>query len=729
MRPHRPPRLRRPRRPRVVALAAVVAVVAAACSSGSTPPTAPTTGTSGARSSTEASPTHGAVTVLPASLVKFGSYRVVPLGDPDRPAYSGPAIPTSLKGVLTADAFAGYLKQPAVSQSLLRNGFVVVPAESNQLHYDYQGGSYQGWPLYVTTDAAYHIWHLTFDSILRHVEQDKLSPALRSLLQQSVTAAHAQTVKLAGTPLADDAARAEQLYQVAAAELGVPVTLGPLARQEKALIDAHGAAQTSPLLGTKIDYSLYAPRGHYTLSPTLKRYFVAMSVLGQGAFCLPGSRDCDDAFPQRPARVGLLATRVLLGSEQRKALWQSVYEPTAFLVGLSDDYTPAELDAAARSATPSWPADPGVITDQATVTKIVDQLRRTRSVRIDAEKASVRIMGTRFTVDSFIMDQLIYPNVQENPAGKKRELPSALDVAAALGSPTARKVLTAEGATGYKGYSEQLDTLGAKVIERPPADWGGTVYDAWLYALEPVFLPHGAAFPSVMRSDAWAAKNLQSGLGSYAELKHDTILYTKQGVAEGGGDEPKIPPRNWVEPEPVAFQRLAAAADLLRSGLVQRKLLTGAQVKLAEDASDMFAFFARMASDELADKPIVKADDDRLKFIGEDFEQFWFRTSDPASDYEFKGDDDAAVVADIASGPSQVLQVGIGRFNRILVLVPVDGGTFAVAGGAVFSYYEFAGGAGERLTDSTWRERLDAGKAPERPSWQKAFVAGTAPQQ
>ena len=30
---------------------------------------------------------------------------------------------------------------------------------------------------------------------------------------------------------------------------------------------------------------------------------------------------------------------------------------------------------------------------------------------------------------------------------------------------------------------------------------------------------------------------MQSGFGSYAELKHDTILYSKQAVAEGGDAE------------------------------------------------------------------------------------------------------------------------------------------------------------------------------------------------
>jgi hypothetical protein len=726
MTPHHDRRDRRIRRLRIVALAATGVMLAAACSSGSKPPPATPGGNAsgGVSSTASASPPHGAVTVLPASLIKFGSYRVVPLTDPDRPAYSGPATPTSMTGVQVAGVLKETLAKPGVTETLTDQGFVVVPEDQRYLHYAYDESFYNGWPVYVTTDAAYHVWHLTFDAILRTTEQQKLLPALRSLIQQSVTAAHQQTTQLAGTPLADAAARAEQLYQVAAAELGLPVSLGPLAKQEKALVDAHAGVALSPILGTRIDYSLLTPRGHYTRGDALKRYFVAMSVLGQGAFCLPGTLDCDATNPQRPSRVGLLATRVLLGTPQRKALWQAVYEPSAFLVGLSDDYTPGELDAAARAAAANWPADPTVIADDATVTAIVERLRTTRPVRIDPERASVRLMGTRFTIDSFIMDQLVAPNVGENAAGARRELPSALDVAAALGSAKARKVLSSTGAMDYQRYREQLDRLSSRILERPPADWGGTVYDAWLHALEPALLPHGAAYPPMMRTDAWAAKGLVSGLGSYAQLKHDTILYTKQSVAEGGGDEPKVPPRNWVEPEPVAFGRLAAAIDLLRTGLDQRKLLTGEQAKLAADVSELFTFFARIASDELAGKPLAKADNDRLNFIGGTFEQIWFRTSEA----DYVGDDDSAVIADIASGPGQVLNIGIGRFDKILVLVPQTSGTFAVAAGAVFSYYEFATGAGERLTDATWRSRLDEGKAPARPDWQKVlFPRGELP--
>ena len=56
------------------------------------------------------------------------------------------------------------------------------------------------------------------------------------------------------------------------------------------------------------------------------------------------------------------------------------------------------------------------------------------------------------------------------------------------------------------GVRERLTALRALVVERPAADWGCTVYDAWLYAILPMWQAHGTEFPDYMRTDAWAAR-------------------------------------------------------------------------------------------------------------------------------------------------------------------------------------------------------------------------------
>ncbi len=654
--------------------------------------------------------------VLPVSALQFAAYAAVPALDPDTPAYAGPPTPGSLEGVRVAPELEQALAAPGVAEALAERGFVVVPADLRLFHFAYQGNVYQGWPVFVTTDAAYHAWHLVFDKLLRDLEQQVLLPRLETLVAGLLDASHAQAADLAGTGVADAADRLEQLLQLAAAELGLPGELGPLALAERALVEAHGGTETSPLVGKEIDYSLFTPRGHYTRTADLTRFFVAMSVLGQLDLCLPGTISCPGL---EPARMAVLASRLVAGDPELAALWQEIYEPTAFLVGLADDYTPLEVAAAAAEAAPDALADPAALADDAAVEAVLAALVESRPVAISPERASIRLLGTRFVVDSYILDQLLYPNV--GTEDEPRLLPSALDVAATLGSDFAYAALAETGGTAYEGYDEQLAALEAAVAARPADAWGGTVYDAWLYALAPSFAARGEAYPDFMRTEAWTAKALQAGLGSYAELRHDTILYAKQAVAEGG-DEVSGPRRNWVEPDPVVFARLAAAAELTRTGLESRGLLGEEQAGLLARAGELFGFLERVARDELAGTPISPEDNDRLTHVGGELEAVYWNTTDRLASGEITADEDAAIVADVASGPRGILELGTGRIDRIYVLVPDDAGTFHVAAGGVYSFYEFVSEPGERLSDESWRARLDTGDAPERPAWQAAFL-------
>ena len=99
------------------------------------------------------------------------------------PLYPGPAWPTSLNGVAYASDVPADLQS-----SLASDGFVVNPTRSRpHMAWIYEGlYPYGGRPMFVTTDAAYHHWHLVFDKVLRDVEQLELLPELESLLTGAV---------------------------------------------------------------------------------------------------------------------------------------------------------------------------------------------------------------------------------------------------------------------------------------------------------------------------------------------------------------------------------------------------------------------------------------------------------------------------------------------------------------------------------------------------------------
>ena len=692
---------------RFTIVVALLALVGAACTKGA-PATSPTAATpSSQNSAVSPSPPGGEGLTMPGSTFTFGTLAFVPLLQ-NQPAYAGPATPHSLSGVSIVPAVQDALTREAEA-ALQKQGFAIIPADYVQFHSVYEQAPTEGYPVFVTTDAAYHSWHLAFDKILRSLEQETLLPKLEQLVTGALAAARQQAADLKGGPLAADADKVVQLYEVAGTELGLDVgELGPLAQQEVDLIAQHAGPAESPVTGAKVDYSLFVPRGHYTRNEDLKRYFMSMSVLGQAAFCVPGTLDCDGVGS---LRLGILASRVIATDPPLTQLWRSIYEPTAFLVGAADDYTPFEVGEAAGGL-----SHPEGFASDAAVAEVGKKLAEMRPVLIDPEKASVRLMGVRFVIDSYVLDQMIYPNV--GTEAKPRLLPSPLDLAAAFGSGFAYDIQRDAGQTKYANYNSQLSKMRSAIAARPQKDWGATAYDAWLYALEPMWLPHGKAFPDFMRTDAWTAKDQQTGFGSYAELKHDTILYAKQAVAEG--ETPIAPkmPRNWVEPDPVAYGRLLAVTRLMEQGLSDRGLLTRQNEQILKEVGDLFEFLGRIAADELAGKPISETDNERLWWIGTDLSKIWWLTSDQTAGGVATQDKDAAIIADIASGGDRVVEIGTGRIDRIFVLVPDDQGNFQVAVGGVYSYYEFPWPIGDRLTDEAWRASLAKGDVPERPSWE-----------
>lgn len=756
---------------RVLGVLVALALASAACSSsrhdtaptsaapGSVPPSSapvteasvPTSG--GADSTSPTSPTTGGATTTPDTteppsssssstsstvpqisnppgfhaLAAFAPFSGVPLLG-DTPAYAGPGNPTSLDAVEMTD----YRRQtvdanPTLSALLTSNGFAVTDREARFFHDIYELNSYEYETLFVTTDTAYNSWHLVFSKVLRDTEEQVLEPALAIFLERIVTDARAQAEQLKGTDLADAADRVVAYYEAAATLLGLDVgTISQVATAEVALATDAAEATTSPITGFQqcglpdnfigcVDYTQFLPRGHYTHSETLQRYFRAMSLLGQEAFYLSDPASL---------RLGLLAARLVTANAEATRLWKTIYDTTAFFVGVADDYTPAEARAAAESVVSSGLDDPAAL-DDATVTKIGAELASTRSVSIDPENASVRVMGSRMVLDSYILDQLTWPNVGTND--NRRVTPSGLDIASTFGSPLATKLQSDAGEPDFLHYTDQLEAMQQLVDDRAPDEWAGTVYDAWLYALQPQFAARAAAYPEFMRSDAWAAKSLQTGLGSYTELKHDTILYAKQGTA-GEGEGPTAPPytpRHWVEPDPVAFGRLGALAELTRDGLESRDLLTPANGDLLDSFIELTGWLGGIASAELAGTPTSDADNDRLGGIGRELELLWYEASDLT---ETAGlipgqDEDAALAADIFRSSFFYLELGVGTPKEILVLVPDGAGHFQLATGAVYSYYEFQRPVElPRLTDEEWRNMLETAPPP-RPAWFDAIHA------
>lgn len=236
-------------------------------------------------------------------------------------------------------------------------------------------------------------------------------------------------------------------------------------------------------------------------------------------------------------------------------------------------------------------------------------------------------------------------------------------------------------------------------------------------------------YPGFMQTPAWECKNLNSALASWAELKHDAILYAEQpmGAECGGGDElPEPEPVGFVEPNIKFWETLKEAINNVANGVRQ----VGNSEKLDNITAEFVSMVdqcLKISNAELQHKPIGD-DVFFIRNIGSTMEWFTLSVLDPSLEYidswsNVKGADrSVAVVADIYTrnimgcDKQGILYEATGSPNKIFVLVECNGHIY-LATGATFSYYEFVRGMGDRLTDEQWQEMLEQKKAPAQPSW------------
>jgi hypothetical protein len=672
----------------------------------------------------------------------FAGFKTIAVSIPAQFNGGDYALPVDLQSVR-------YVEEAPLTESqrqlLSQNGFVVVPPEAGkyrEFYHVYESGRYGDRPMFITTDSIYHVYHLIFDKMLRDLERDSLIGNLNALTSTMLSASYEQYTSLKGTALEEPALRNVAYFGVAAQLLDlsdpIPGEAQPLVTAELALIQSASGPQVSPLWDRpdlpedqKLieDYSQYIPRGHYTRSEELKKYFKAMMWYGRLSFRLR------DAFETRRALLmtRTIRTAIAANGTSARQLWQNIYEPTVFIVGKSDDLSFFEYGSIMDSAFGS-DADPLTYVDEAKFGQFMEAAKALPPPQVnsmwvwiweDKEQATkaFRFMGQRFTLDEYVFGQVIWRKV--GTLEKPRGLPKGLDFMAAMGSEEAYKILVEMGENQYANYDTQLEKVRTEVSALGMDSWTQNLYWSWLYSFQPLLTPKDSRYPPFMRTQAWTRKDLNTALGSWTELKHDTILYAKQVMAEMGGGGPDEPPQSYVEPNPEAYARLQALAVMTRDGLAQRGLLQGVTVGNLDNLISELQFLQRISEAELNGTPISDDDYWHMAYWGGVLEQFTLAAADTVDqDSRDLSDQKAALVADVATGPDAngilvALEEAIGQPTPIYVILP--GQPLRIGIGAVFTYYEFPVPVSSRLTDEQWQSMLDTGGAPPQPEWIKIF--------
>lgn len=611
---------------------------------------------------------------------------------------------------------------------LAQNGFVVCSGGGSEFFQIYETNRYNQIPNFVTVDSMMHTYHLYFAWLLKNIERSYLSDSLAQLSNRMLSASIAQYEALEGTEWEHAAKRNVAFFTVGAKLLDdstvVEDYVADIVNYELDHINSAEGIDVSEVSEIYEDYSQYVPRGYYEGDEKLERYFRAMMWYGRMHF-LQDNEDMD--------RSALLMTRAVAGDSEAYALWESIYAVTSFFAGASDDlgvceYAPLIVEAYGEVSTKDLIGNEEAFADFHARTAALAP-PQINSIPIadgtDNVISGFRFMGQRFTIDAAIMQRLIDSNVED------RMLPDVLDVPAALGSDTALQILEENGSTAYAGYMDNMNLLRETLGQENPELWSASLYAGWLHTLRPLLTVKGEGYPMFMQSEEWLKKDLECFAGSFTELKHDTVLYAKQVMAEmGGGEDVEIIDfRGYVEPEPEVYARFADLADATRQGLKTYNMLTADDEENLERLSEMAERLKEISNKELLDETLT---DEEYRFIedyGGNLEHFWYESVKDSGNYPVADEYPSALVVDIATDPNgSVLEVATGNPSQIYVVVKVDG-KLRIAVGSVYSFYQFTWP--DRLTDTKWRimmgfqvneEGYYNQDAPiERPDWTGSY--------
>lgn len=600
----------------------------------------------------------------------------------------------------------------------------------------YQENKYEYIPSFITVDSIMHVFHLYFAGLLKNTEKNYLTERLEELCDCMLDVSLQQVEMTEGTDWAGAALRNVAFFDVAfmliSEDAYVEDMVADEVEAELALIEASSQMTESPVFGALEDYSQYKPRGYYEGDEQLERYFRTMMWLGRMNF---------SASDEDETKSAVLIAHAL--KELYADMWEDIYDITSFFAGTSDDPGYPEYHSILQEICGEDYQEDDFMNAEA-LSRIMEKLQELPPPRIASSYSEengvgfeicFRFMGQRFSLDAAIMQRLVSPRVPG------RGLPSVLDFLAALDSDAAEDILEMQGTLDLPGYRENLDEAEEELDALPNEFWESSLYAGWQHVLKPLLEDKEDGYPFFMQSTAWAVKDLECFAGSFAELKHDTILYSKQGMAEGDFSPPVKDDRGYVEPEYEVYERLGRLAEYMSTSLQESGLIDSTETENLKILQELCERLKEISVKELLEEEITEEDYDLIRGYGETIYHLWADVMKTLYDIQDTYVDarayPAGVIADIATDADSytVLEVGTGNPNVIYVVVPIDG-TLKIARGAVYDYYEFAWDASDRLTDNEWRQmqgwaRGEDGwftqeKAVSRPDWTRPY-RGEAP--
>ena len=598
-----------------------------------------------------------------------------------------------------------------------QQGLVLTPQdEQRTFAMFYLQAFHEDLPVFISADAIMHAWHRAYDQLLIETERTAFSPLLTELLvglRKRLLTAGAKPAVRDGLDEYLTVAHSLLLDQVQTPQAG-----GSAERVRKAFNAARSAEGDSLELFGKpreTDLTQFKPRGHYESQPDLIPYFRAMIWLGRMDFRALQTTPSGRQIFQRDQLEASVLTRELMDSKAM-ARWEAMDQSIAALIGRHDNATPKDVDTLLSALGAHNLKDVEKQSDAQLLAGmkktafgsqliLSDWMGKLEGVPPLPNNSAFALFGQRYTLDGHTLHSVVEDRVPH------RQLPTALDVGfSVFRSNTALGLIGPEvGQTNLGGALASMRTL---VDGQKEEYWTSSLYTLWLAALRGMSPEDSAGLPKSMRTDAWARRTLLTQLGSWSELRHDTILYAKQSYSTY--ILCKFPDA-YVDPYPEVYRRLAQSSDLGLAFVKSLENVSGKKHDAIRDyfsgAKQTFGKLEEMARRELEGKRLTT---EQLAFVndmivahespggggcgggGETTYSGWYRQLF----YTAEVQDPELTIADVHTSEDGILHVG--KHHPLQAVISIDDGSGPrVFTGAVYSFHQVV--SKTRLSDAEWR--------------------------
>ena len=612
-------------------------------------------------------------------------------------------------------------------------------------------------PVFITTDAILQALHASYDGILMDLEIRQLLPKLKELMDALYDTFPRIQAVYAGHPAMHAALSDVDLY------ITIAKSLLAEEKVESHLVDTDlidrvwNAIQSEqyqeiPLFSErkrKIDFSQFRPRGHYTQRGwdgtqwmTLSAYFKAMMWLGRIEFYMtpPPENPWEPSWTSdeiRRMNLGAVLLNELLDISDGWYFIKQIEEVLCVMVGESDNLTSFELKDIVASlniqkVTALLNNDTYDAFQEALLASPMSEQKILGNILVvnpfnpepDELPVSFRLFGQRFIIDSYIFSNVVYDRIIYNGRKVHRPLPDPLDAMFVLGNDNVGQLLQEE--LDKYHYAPQMAALRYLVDAYDDDFWSGTLYNCWLQAIRMLNPPeYQDNLPFFMKTVAWQHEKLNTQLASWAQLRHDNLLYAKQSYT---GMSCCSFPHSYVEPNPDFYREVGNFAEKASAYL---------QYSYFDRLKGVMDTLTVLAQKELDNVPFNDEEKNFLQFMlfedgGSGAPPFSGWYADLFYNPYDAGRPDF-LVADVHTQPTdefgnlvgRVLHTGVGYVNLGIFLANSPSNAYQPMAfvGPVMSYYEKVTDNFDRLTDERWFGLVRTDDLPDRPDWVNVYLA------